>query len=270
MRLRLCSSFVVCRNLKNLVELQCLYRIEERVLDPEVAQIATRHFEHAHEYDANKAIASHTRKSFDELYKWIDGREIVMDAGCGTGRSTRAVASSRPDCVVVGVDRSTNRLDKNVLVPDNAFLVRAELSDFWRLLYESDVRVQHTLLLYPNPSPKRAHRRRRWYAHPALPWLLATSGDGLTVRASWRTYLEEFKEVTDCLKESTTTTTTTPVVKAAKRRLEAFYQEQTNLRGLNDIIKVHDAVTNFEAKYLATDTPIYELTLGKPLLLASE
>jgi tRNA (guanine-N7-)-methyltransferase len=45
--------------------------------------------------------------------------------------------------------------------------------------------------LYPNPYPKAAQIRKRWYASPAFPTLIKLGGV-LTVRTNWALYAEEF------------------------------------------------------------------------------
>jgi hypothetical protein len=108
------------------------------------------------------------------------------------------------------------------------WLVRAELTDFWRLLQRqpqaslqsgggdngdcddatkdaaiTTLTVVHHYLLYPNPYPKQVRLNQRWYAHASFPILLqllllhcsgsgVTAGGSLTVRSNWRQYLEEF------------------------------------------------------------------------------
>ncbi len=139
---------------------------------------------------------------------------VILDSGCGTGRSTRMLARAHPDCAVIGVDRSEIRLrrggrargEEEDQVPPNALLVRAELATFWRLMRSADVadergggagplaacRVRQHMLLYPNPYPKPTRLNKRWHAHPAFPLILAMGG-GLEVRSNWRVYLEEFE-----------------------------------------------------------------------------
>jgi tRNA G46 methylase TrmB len=60
----------------------------------------------------------------------------------------------------------------------------------WNLLFEAQVMCEH-YLLYPNPWPKKKHLKRRWYAHPIFPRLLATS-KSITMRTNWRIYALEF------------------------------------------------------------------------------
>jgi tRNA (guanine-N7-)-methyltransferase len=99
--------------------------------------------------------------------------------------STYKLAQQYKAIPVVGIDRSGHRLDKvleveSVVVKEsakiqseNAILVRAELSDFWLLVFQDpSLIVYRHYLLYPNPYPKSKHLQRRWHGHPTFPVLL--------------------------------------------------------------------------------------------------
>lgn len=188
---------------------------------------------------------------------------IVLDSGCGTGKSTKLLASKiHPRHLVIGVDRSLARLTKtkdNRLrggddsdgdnernkkhkkkkgdanhdddaasereaychqVSDNAFLVRAELVDFWRCCIEhgwapsftgsigssvdgnekdkplcddgESLKITHHYMLYPNPYPTNARLSSRWYAHPSFPLILKLGIETMVLRSNWEGYLSEF------------------------------------------------------------------------------
>ncbi|SFT91960.1 tRNA (guanine(46)-N(7))-methyltransferase TrmB [Halomonas saccharevitans] len=142
-----------------------------------------------------KPFATHTREAFAAAQAWLGERgeaPLILDAGCGVGLSTRRLAARFPDCSVLGVDRSADRLSRDHgRLPDNALLVRADLVDFWRLALNADWRPQRHYLLYPNPYPKAAHLKMRWQGHPVLPAILALGGR-LELRSNWRIYVEEF------------------------------------------------------------------------------
>ncbi len=128
------------------------------------------------------------------------GRPIVLDAGCGTGESTRVLGRQYPEAVVVGVDRSAARLartgaDQTPTGEGNVLWCRAELESFWRLALAAGWPLHRHFLLYPNPWPKAAHLGRRWHGHPVFPSLLALGGL-LDLRSNWRTYVEEFAAAT--------------------------------------------------------------------------
>lgn len=126
------------------------------------------------------------------------GNPLLLDSGCGTGKSTRELAARYPDHQLIGVDRSLSRLGKSgaktgYLRHDNWILVRAELATFWRLAYEAGLKPRRHLLLYPNPWPKPGHLQRRWHGHPVFPWLLALGGE-IELRCNWEIYALEFAE----------------------------------------------------------------------------
>jgi len=136
--------------------------------------------------------------AFDRLLAAWDGHApLLLDAGCGTGASTRALARLHPDCLAVGVDQSAARLAQGEQAargqpaPHNLLLLRANVVDIWGLLAARGMRLARHYLLYPNPWPKPAQVMRRWPAHPAFPLLLALGGT-LECRSNWGVYVAEF------------------------------------------------------------------------------
>ena len=145
-----------------------------------------------------KPVAEDTRAAFERAREWYqrqagDGQHpLILDAGCGVGVSTRELARQFDDHVVIGVDRSADRLSReHGEVGDNALLVRADLVDFWRLALAAGWQPVRHYLLYPNPYPKSVHLKQRWHGHPVLPTILALGGR-LELRSNWRLYVEEF------------------------------------------------------------------------------
>ena len=72
----------------------------------------------------------------------LAGKDLILDAGCGTGESTRKIAERFPDSIVFGVDRSIHRLQKTGVGEfpnreNNIFWVQAELETFWRLALQA-------------------------------------------------------------------------------------------------------------------------------------
>ena len=143
-----------------------------------------------------KPISQHTQRAFDEVSEWLDDPHspVIVDSCCGDGESTSVLARQFPTSRVIGIDKSaarlsrlSNRLDR----ADNSLVVRGNVNDFWRLIVAAKWRVSQHYLLYPNPYPKAAQFRKRWYGSPALQVLVAMGGE-LTVRSNWNTYIEEF------------------------------------------------------------------------------
>jgi tRNA G46 methylase TrmB len=137
---------------------------------------------------------------------------VILDSGCGTGKSTLILGQMHPNCVVIGIDQSIARLSRNKSYNqtdlsdddedecsnqkgrndgnnnfsrnppeqnDNVLLLRAELSDFWKCCLSSNqwqekICIYKHYLLYPNPYPKKSRLKSRFYAHPAFPLLMMT------------------------------------------------------------------------------------------------
>lgn len=144
-----------------------------------------------------KPYADYNLRAFESALAGWDGRRgLVLDAGCGVGHSTIQIARAHPDCHVIGVDQSEERLTRRKpyppeLIPANMALVRADLVDFWRLIAEHGLRLERHYILYPNPWPKIGHLGRRWHAHPVFPFVPRLGGR-LELRTNWRVYAEEF------------------------------------------------------------------------------
>lgn len=141
-----------------------------------------------------------TVKAFRELQAILgsDSPRLVLDSGCGTGESTRQLAVSMPDCLVVGVDKSLVRLGRTGASAfphqeNNAIWLRADLTSFWRLAAEANWRLHRHYLFYPNPWPKPGALQRRWHAHPVFPDMLRLGGR-LEMRCNWEPYALEFAQ----------------------------------------------------------------------------
>ena len=157
-------------------------------------RVVRRHLQHPW----RAPIADHDVQAFRRLQQWRDAqgseRPLMLDSGCGTGRSSRALASQNPNALVVGVDQSAVRLDRATrrfeTLPDNLLLLRADCAGLWRLMAEEGWQLHRHQILYPNPWPKSAHLKRRWHGHPVWPTLLSLGGE-LEMRSNWPLYLQE-------------------------------------------------------------------------------
>ena len=188
-----------------------------------------------------KPYADYNRAAFDASMarraRIAPGAPLILDACCGVGESSRALALAFPDHYVIGVDQSAARLARNVSaqpLPDNLDLVRADLVDYWRLLLDADVRLARHYLLYPNPWPKIGHLARRWHGHPVFPALLELGGV-LECRSNWRIYVEEF-----CFAVAHLTPHTV----------------------LCERYSPSEALTPFERKYLASGHPLFRAVVN--------
>jgi tRNA G46 methylase TrmB len=262
------------------------YTISCPPTDPEtLARSVRKHVTNLDLYLASKPIAAHTAAAFEMAHSRIhfdDQTSIILDSGCGTGRSSLYLGSLYPNACVLGVDKSIVRLERNPhfqksasvsiarqddiinsskakandevvqQIASNVWLIRAELVDFWRCACQANVVFDQHYLLYPNPSPKKSRLQNRWYAHPSFPLLLQSSRC-IIVRSNWKQYLEEMalavRMADDALDETPTTANyARPFV--ASTLVEARLQSPEE-----------PAWTNFEDKYRKVGEPTYELML---------
>lgn len=171
----------------------------------------------------------------DELVR-RSGKPLVLDSGCGTGDSTVRLAQLFPDCFVLGVDKSRERLRRGehqhgLLSGENFACVRADLIDFWRLAHAGAWRLKYHFVLYPNPWPKAEHLVRRWHAHPVFS-IVPQLGGRLEMRTNWRIYAAEF----------------------------AISLALHGVRSNTDVCDGAEQLTPFERKYAASGHKLYRLT----------
>jgi len=201
--------------------------------------IVTKHLIHP----SKKPFQTHTIDAFEKVDVLVKAHNgpIILDSCCGVGQSTRLLAKRNPQALVIGVDKSAHRIERNdnELVEntatknvDNYVLVRADLNDFYRLVYKAKWQVAQHYILYPNPWPKSKHIQRRWHGSAVFPEII-NIGQSIILRSNWRLYLEEFQFAAGLAK-----------------------------RG-GEITQVDDAqpLTPFEAKYKASGQACWQLTL---------
>jgi len=123
---------------------------------------------------------------------------VILDSCCGVGESTANLAKRHPDALVIGIDKSSHRLDKHDIEYKQTdsgqyILVQADLNDFWRLAVAANWQPTHHYLLYPNPWPKAKHFQRRWHGAAIFPYIVKLGGR-LEVRSNWDIYVKEFAQ----------------------------------------------------------------------------
>lgn len=154
--------------------------------------------------DFRKPYAPYNVAAFEaSLAGWDRRAPLLLDAGCGVGHSTIALARAFPDHYVIGVDQSEDRLSRkkpypDALMPTNLVFCRADLVDYWRLLANAGIRLDRHYILYPNPWPKIGHLTRRWHAHPVFP-CVPRLGGRLECRSNWPIYIAEFARAVELL-----------------------------------------------------------------------
>lgn len=214
----------------------------QKGIHEKLAEIVEKHFTHLFK----KPYQQHTQQAFDKINALVqdfDG-EIILDSCCGVGQSTRLLAEKNPDALVIGVDKSANRIDRNVEGFDegdgyhakNYHLVRADLNDFYRLVKAANWPVKKHYILYPNPWPKSKHVQRRWHGSAVFPTLI-NIGDQLILRSNWRLYLEEFQFAAD---------------------IAGLLGEITEV---DDGVENNQSLTPFEAKYQASGQQCWQLLI---------
>ena len=141
-----------------------------------------------------RPVSPATRAAYTTAMAAWDGKQpLLLDAGCGVGWSTLALAREYAGHFVIGVDQSSDRIERGKPgeMPANAVFACADLVDFWRLLLADGLRLDRHFLLYPNPWPKIGHLSRRWHGHAVFPDILALGGT-LELRTNWQIYADEF------------------------------------------------------------------------------
>lgn len=279
---------------------ETMYTINDEICPPLDAQVlrttVEKHCRTLPRFLQHKPIAQHTQHAFDQVSTYISNCPIILDSGCGTGRSTMLLGELYPCHVVIGIDRSMARLSRNSTfrrryksasafdndknlnddsssvynagnIPTvvqqaapNVFLVRAELVDFWRLILQDsrDWNIAHHFMLYPNPYPKKSRFKSRWYAHPSFPLLLQLDSNEFTIRSNWEGYLKEFRN--SIVYASEYYTNKNDGQDFASKFVESAKRDDciTKRRSSEDF---QLAWTNFEQKYHDIGEPTYELKL---------
>lgn len=166
-------------------------------LHEKLDEVVLKHLQH----DFKKPYQAHTLQAFKEVEKWVEqqSKPIIFDSCCGVGESTYHIAKAHPEAIVLGMDKSSDRLSKHAIDTnsditdlDNYRLLQVNLNDFWRLAVEANWTLSHHYLLYPNPWPKSKHLQRRWHGSAVFPSIIKLGGE-LDLRSNWFTYVEEFQ-----------------------------------------------------------------------------
>ncbi|MDN2665029.1 SAM-dependent methyltransferase [Psychromonas sp. 14N.309.X.WAT.B.A12] len=197
-------------------------------LNEKLDEVVLKHLQ----YDFKKPYQTHTLEAFKEVEKWVEqqGKPIIFDSCCGVGESTFHIANAHPEAIVLGMDKSADRLSKHpsdneqvIQTLDNYRLLQVNLNDFWRLAVEAEWTLSHHYLLYPNPWPKAKHLQRRWHGSAVFPSIIKLGGK-LDLRSNWFTYVEEFQRALSL----------------------------ANVESHIDVYRANQAITPFERKYWAS------------------
>ncbi|GIC77260.1 tRNA (guanosine(46)-N(7))-methyltransferase TrmB [Moritella sp. F3] len=173
-------------------------------LNEHLDEVVLKHL--AHKF--RKPYRQHTVEAFEQMQAIVaaDPRPIIFDSCCGVGESTAKIAQLHPDCLVFGMDKSADRLDRNEQhrhahkVDGQVYhLFQVDLNDLWRLAVDAGWQLHKHYILYPNPWPKAKHLQRRWHGAAVFPSIIALGGE-LELRSNWPLYLQEFQRALELAK----------------------------------------------------------------------
>jgi tRNA (guanine-N7-)-methyltransferase len=125
---------------------------------------------------------------------------MVWEVGSGHGHFLTAYAAAHPQQVCVGVDITAERVERAVRKRDRARLanlhfIHADAADFLSVL-PAAVRLAAIYILFPDPWPKRRHRKNRLLQAPFLAAAAARAGEGarLYLRTDYEPYFTEARQ----------------------------------------------------------------------------
>jgi tRNA (guanine-N7-)-methyltransferase len=112
-------------------------------------------------------------------------RENWLEIGFGGGEHLAELAKSRPDVGFIGCEPFVNGMAKLLAKIDQTRLtnIRLHLGDALEAIaWLPDASLDRVYLLYPDPWPKRRHRKRRFVSHENLSQLARVMNRGAELR----------------------------------------------------------------------------------------
>ena len=128
-----------------------IYHIDEVGVHSSLDAVVTKHSSFCDRWAEKHTVCRHTVEAFQRAQDFVSrfhhesGDDavaplpLILDSGCGTGRSSVIIARDNPDVPVLGLDRSLVRLTRNAFYdgradegdqPPNLLLLRCDLVDF--------------------------------------------------------------------------------------------------------------------------------------------
>ena len=148
-----------------------------------------------------KPISEKILKEGAELVDWVQragNPGVILDMGCGTGESTYNLARKYSNNLVIGIDKSKDRILRNNAfkkeMPSNMRLILGNIVDWW-LYFEKiqgQIKIKKQYILYPNPYPKQKHLKLRWHGQPIFKSIMGLNSE-IEVRSNWEIYVQEFR-----------------------------------------------------------------------------
>jgi len=177
--------------------------------------------------------------------------QVVCEIGSGKGRFLISRAAASPATNYLGIERAVKyhrlirqRVERRGLT--NIRLLNTDAAHFVRT-YVPPLSVQHYYILFPDPWPKKRHRKRRLVNGDFLARLLPTLAPGgcIHYKTDFQEYFEQMLDVS----------------RARHELIEVYCS--TIIPGQAD---PESADTSFERKYLMQGRPIYTADFQKSSL----
>lgn len=131
---------------------------------------------------------------------WSAWSKIVIDAGAGVGLFSCQYAKNNPDTLVIAIERTHLRSAKLIRRAQNhelanLFVAQADVM-VWIKEHVPNQVVCQIYFFYPNPWPKKKHKKRRYLFHPLWPEVerILIPGAQLSMSSNISAYIEEAEE----------------------------------------------------------------------------
>ena len=157
-------------------------------------------FEILKKYDLNskKPIPEYAKEIKEQIIL-KNYQNLIIDCFCGVGESTYKLAQKYPEYLVIGFDKSFNRLKRKNSFKEKSFnnllLFQSDIFDFYQILKELTekvgLKVIKQYVLYPNPWPKKKNAKKRIYLNNVIPYLFYQACE-IEIRSNWGRLLVEF------------------------------------------------------------------------------
>ncbi len=190
---------------------------------------------------------------FEEALSWPEifgnSNPVVCEIGSGKGRFLISSAGTNPGLNYLGIERAVKyhriiRQKVERLGLTNVRLLNTD-ADHFMSSYIPQLSVQQYYILFPDPWPKKRHRKRRLVTETFLDKLLPTLAPGGSIH--YKTdYLDYFEQMLS-------------VSRARPDLIELQCRTVTSEQADPEA-----ADTNFERKYLLLGRPIYAADYQKP------